>query len=164
MFQVFCTLIVVAIVVPPAIVIEVILIIACYIYQAYYRRSSRELQRCDSLTRTPILTLFQEALSGAVPIRALGASKNYFEEEMIRIDTNQRCYTLAQYCSYWMRVRLDILGSVLVLTGAVLCVAAYDIGLPINAGKVGVCLTYIFNLTTYEGWMDRHFLSFLLMF
>lgn len=45
--------------------------------QGQYRMTSRETQRIESVTRTPIFSHFAETLGGVVSIRALKASDQY---------------------------------------------------------------------------------------
>jgi ABC-type multidrug transport system fused ATPase/permease subunit len=146
------TFIVIAIVVPPALVITGLLTIGYYFTQSYYRKSSRELQRLDSITRTPIFTHFGEALSGCVSIRAFDVADDYYIIELQYIDENQRCWTLGQIASFWLRLRLDIMSTILVLAVAVLAVASRDIGLVVNPSNIGLMMVHSFNLATVMTW------------
>jgi ABC-type multidrug transport system fused ATPase/permease subunit len=52
----------------------------CYLYyniQQYYRCSSRELRRLDSVSRSPIFSHFAETLAGVASIRAYGAQDRF---------------------------------------------------------------------------------------
>jgi len=43
----------------------------------YYRYTSRELQRLDSISRSPIYTHFSETLNGIDSVRAYGATERF---------------------------------------------------------------------------------------
>ncbi|KAI5294661.1 hypothetical protein KEM52_003513 [Ascosphaera acerosa] len=58
-------------------------------YQKYYLRTSRELKRLDSITRSPIYAHFQESLGGLPTIRAFRQQKRFTMENELRMDLNQ---------------------------------------------------------------------------
>ena len=43
----------------------------------YYRRTSRELQRLDSISRSPIYTHFSETLNGVDSVRAYRVTERF---------------------------------------------------------------------------------------
>ena len=56
----------------------------------YYRASSRELQRLESISRSPIYTAFTEALNGAPTIAAMRVAPRFEEASVRRFDANTR--------------------------------------------------------------------------
>jgi ATP-binding cassette subfamily C (CFTR/MRP) protein 1 len=64
---------------------------ALYLYiQRYYLRTSRELKRLDSITKSPIYAHFQESLGGITTIRAYRQQKRFALENEWRMDANLR--------------------------------------------------------------------------
>jgi ABC-type multidrug transport system fused ATPase/permease subunit len=60
------------------------------IVQRYYRATSRELKRLDSVARSPIFTHFTDTLEGASTIRAFSAGDRFLRRNLVLIDDNQR--------------------------------------------------------------------------
>lgn len=58
--------------------------------QRYYRATSRELKRLDSVARSPIFTHFTDTLEGASTIRAFSAGDRFLRRNLVLIDDNQR--------------------------------------------------------------------------
>lgn len=58
--------------------------------QRFYRSSSRELKRLDSVSRSPIFTHFSDTLDGAATIRAFKAGDRFLRKQLVLIDDNQR--------------------------------------------------------------------------
>ena len=54
----------------------------------YYRASSRELQRLESISRSPIYANFSEALTGAMVIQAYKANSRFEAENRRKVDSN----------------------------------------------------------------------------
>ena len=64
-----------------------------YLYiQRYYLRTSRELKRLDSISRSPIYAHFQESLGGITTIRAYRQQQRFALENEWRVDANLRAY------------------------------------------------------------------------
>jgi ATP-binding cassette subfamily C (CFTR/MRP) protein 1 len=69
-FRVLGVVFVISIVTPMYIVVLVPMAIVYVYVQRYYVRTSRELQRWESVLRAPILSFFAETLDGLASIRA----------------------------------------------------------------------------------------------
>lgn len=103
--------VVIAVIVPIALALFAVLAFF-YIYTAeYYRRSNRELQRLESLSRTPIFTHFAESLSGTASIRALKVQNMYMQENMRRVDVNTRALYFSRAINFWLQTRLNFIGG-----------------------------------------------------
>lgn len=63
-----------------------------YWVQRYYLRTSRELKRLDSVSRSPIYAHFQESLGGISTIRAYQQQNRFVMENEWRVDANLRAY------------------------------------------------------------------------
>ena len=61
-------------------------------YQQYYLRSSRELRRLESLTKSPIYSHFQETLGGMVTIRGFGQQARFSHINQCRVDNKISAY------------------------------------------------------------------------
>ena len=79
--------------------IFVILVIILYVYnrlQSFYRRSSRELRRIESISRSPVYSIYLDCLGQSIVLRSLGSSTlQYFDsifcqnlDNTIRASTN----------------------------------------------------------------------------
>jgi ATP-binding cassette subfamily C (CFTR/MRP) protein 10 len=60
-----------------------------YHIQRYYRQTSREIKRLQTISRSPIYAHFSETLSGAVTVRALRAAGRFTISSRARLDVNQ---------------------------------------------------------------------------
>lgn len=138
----------------PYFLVPVAVILVLYFWiAAYYRSTARELRRIDAGLRSSMHEHFSESLHGLVTIRAFGHVDAFIAENCRRIDKQNRAYWLAQTCQRWLSVRLDFLGSLLILSVAILVVASrFDI----SPGASGVALSYILTAQSIFGWMIRH--------
>jgi len=77
----------------PAFIILIIpLALVYYWIQRYYLRTSRELKRLDSVSRSPIYAHFQESLGGVTTIRAYRQQGRFAQENEWRVDANLRAF------------------------------------------------------------------------
>ncbi|CAF4300292.1 unnamed protein product, partial [Adineta steineri] len=88
----------------------------------FYMRSSRQLKRLESVTRSPIYTLFSSSFDGLTSIRAFNVQDDFLNMFMDRIDTNSRAYFILSTSAYWFGLRLDVMVSFLTLITALLAV------------------------------------------
>jgi len=77
---------------PFFLVLIVPLALICRQLQQYYIRTSREVARMESATKSPIFSHFQESLGGFSSIRAYGREEAFAQENINRLDANLRAY------------------------------------------------------------------------
>lgn len=123
--------------------------------QRYYLRTSRELKRLDSISRSPIYAHFQESLSGISTIRAYHQQKRFSLENEWRVDANLRAYFPSINANRWLAVRLEFIGSVIILAAASFAIIAVATGSPLGAGTVGLAMSYALQITQSLNWVVR---------
>ncbi|KAF7591255.1 hypothetical protein BBP40_001816 [Aspergillus hancockii] len=123
-------------------------------YQKYYLRTSRELKRLDSVTRSPIYAHFQESLGGISTIRAYKQQDRFTLENEWRMDENLRAYFPSISANRWLAVRLEFIGSIIILASAVLSIISVATT-GISAGIVGLAMSYALQITQSLNWIVR---------
>ena len=68
------------------------LLVMYYYIQLYYRRTSREIKRLDSIARSPLYAHFSETLSGLATIRAYKEQTRFVAGNDRLMDLNNRPY------------------------------------------------------------------------
>jgi ATP-binding cassette subfamily C (CFTR/MRP) protein 1 len=129
---------------------------ALYLYiQRYYLRTSRELKRLDSVSRSPIYAHFQESLSGMSTIRAYHQQKRFELENEWRVDANLRAYYPSISANRWLAVRLEFIGSVIILAAAGFAIISVTSHSGLSAGMVGLAMSYALQITQSLNWIVR---------
>ncbi|TFK51703.1 multidrug resistance-associated ABC transporter [Heliocybe sulcata] len=120
----------------------------------YYLATSRELKRLDATSRSPIFAWFSESLNGLSTIRAFGQQAVFIHTNERRIDRNQICYLPSIAVNRWLAVRLEFVGATIILISALLAVTAL-VTSGVDAGLVGLVLSYALNTTSSLNWVVR---------
>ncbi|KAF2490569.1 multidrug resistance-associated protein 1 [Lophium mytilinum] len=129
---------------------------ALYLYiQRYYLRTSRELKRLDSISRSPIYAHFQESLSGISTIRAYHQQSRFAQENEWRVDANLRAYFPSINANRWLAVRLEFIGSVIILASAGFAIISVASHSGLSAGMVGLAMSYALQITQSLNWIVR---------
>lgn len=119
-----------------------------YIYsklQVYYRSTSRELRRLDSVSRSPIYASFTETLDGSPTIRALKARDYFLARFTEHVTLYQRTSYSEILASLWLSLRLQMLAAFVISFIAVIAVIGCQEDFPITfstPGLVGLALSY----------------------
>lgn len=93
-----------------------------YIAQRYYIKTSRELTRLESTSRSPIYALFSETLDGLATIRAYNCEKRLIAKNNHLLDSNVQSYFLNFSANCWLAVRLEFAGTLIVTFTALFAV------------------------------------------
>ena len=125
-FSVVAVFIVISITTPIFVAVAIPVIILYYFVQKFYVATSRQLKRLESVTRSPIYSHFSESISGQSVIRAYDEKKRFTVESEIKVDYNQAISYQTILSNRWLGVRLEIVGSFVVLSAALFAVLARD--------------------------------------
>ncbi|KAI1335138.1 P-loop containing nucleoside triphosphate hydrolase protein [Xylariaceae sp. FL0016] len=149
------TLVVISVGTPIFVALIVPLSAVYYWVQRYYLRTSRELKRLDSVSRSPIYAHFQESLGGISTIRAYRQQERFELENEWRVDANLRAYFPSISANRWLAVRLEFLGAVIILAAAGFAIISVTNHSGLSAGMVGLAMSYALQITTSLNWIVR---------
>jgi ABC-type multidrug transport system fused ATPase/permease subunit len=120
--------------------------------QQHYVANSRELQRLNSISRSPIYAMFSETLAGLSTIRAFARQPQFCSENEGKVDQNQQAYFLTTVANRWLGLRLEFVGTSVVFAASFFAVLERD---SIAAGLAGLSITYALQLTSQLNWLVR---------
>ncbi|PKS10337.1 hypothetical protein jhhlp_002088 [Lomentospora prolificans] len=149
------TLALISVATPPFSALIIPLGLAYIWIQRYYLRTSRELKRLDSVSRSPIYAHFQETLGGVSTIRAYHQQDRFGLENEWRIDANLQAYFPSISANRWLAIRLEFIGAVVILSAAGLSVMAVAGGSELTPGMVGLAMSYALQIVTSLNWIVR---------
>jgi len=96
----------------PFILIAVaVLGVVYYFIQKYYRRTSREIQRLEAISRSPLYAHFSETLTGLPTIRSYSIQEQFIHRSDFRANHNSQAFYCMWITNQWLSLRLDWLGQ-----------------------------------------------------
>ncbi|XP_062258726.1 ATP-binding cassette sub-family C member 4-like isoform X1 [Platichthys flesus] len=145
--------IVVAAVVLPWILIPIVPLLTVFLFlRCYFLRTSRDIKRLESTTRSPVFSHLSSSLQGLSTIRAFKVQQRFqqlFDEYQ---DLHSGAWFLFLTTSRWLAVRLDGICSIFVTITAFGCIYLRD---GLEPGAVGLTLSYAITLTGMFQWGVR---------
>ncbi|KAJ6528504.1 multidrug resistance-associated ABC transporter [Mycena capillaripes] len=110
----------------------------------YYRRTSVETKRMDSLLRSALYASYSETLTGLATIRAYGEQARAIKDADHGLDMENRAKYMTISIQRWLGIRLDLFGNILIL-GIALFAAGFRY--TVDPSKIGVVLSYTLGVT-----------------
>ncbi|KAK3919142.1 ATP-binding cassette sub-family C member Sur [Frankliniella fusca] len=130
--------------------------LAYYIIQHFYRVSTRELHRMDSITRAPVSSFFSETLGGLATIRAFGQRARFMETMLEKMDINNNTFLVLSAANRWLGVALDYMGGTIVLVSVIgSLIAAQKYPGVVSASLVGLAINYTLLVPIYLNWVVK---------
>ncbi|KAG8814736.1 hypothetical protein FRC17_000994 [Serendipita sp. 399] len=150
--QIIGSVILIAIVMPEFLAPLFVITVLYYYMAVFYRHSAREIKRLDAILRSSLYSHFSESLSGLATIRAYGETERFRQENIKRMDVENRAYWLSVTNQRWLGIRLDVLGTLLTFFVAIIAVATR---FTISPALTGLTLSYILSVQQAFGWLVR---------
>lgn len=97
-----------------------------YVIASFYRRTSRQVKRIESTTRSSVLARFGEQAVGQASIRVFGQQRYFIDAFSAALDYHNRFYYATVMIRRWLAVRLQALASTLILSVAIFGVCLSD--------------------------------------
>lgn len=120
-------------------------ILAAYMTQKFYLRTSRVLRLLDIEAKSLLFSHFLETLGGLVTIRAFGWDKQYLKTNAEYINISQRPFYLLLCVQRWLGLVLDLLVSAIAVVLAAIAVESRG---EIDAGLMGLALLNIVGFSS----------------
>ncbi|CAI2357559.1 unnamed protein product [Caenorhabditis sp. 36 PRJEB53466] len=139
------TVIIVTYSTPLFIVIIIPVYIIYYFVLKYSIKSTRQLQRISSLTRSPIFSNFSETLQGISTVRAFQWNDEFIRRNDVHLNTHVKCNYYSQMANRWLAIRLELLGNIVIFAASILAIMGKESGL--TAGMLGLSVSYSLNIT-----------------
>uniref|UniRef100_A0AAG5CWJ4 ABC-type glutathione-S-conjugate transporter n=2 Tax=Anopheles atroparvus TaxID=41427 RepID=A0AAG5CWJ4_ANOAO len=152
LFSVIGVFVVIGISTPIFLAIVPPLMIIYYFVQRFYIETSRQLKRLESVTRSPIYSHFGESIGGQSTIRAYGQQERFMKESEYRVDYNQVVTYPTILANRWLGVRLEIIGSLVILFAALFAILARD---TIGQATVGLSISYALQISNVLSFLVR---------
>ncbi|GLC46288.1 hypothetical protein PLESTB_000995200 [Pleodorina starrii] len=112
--------------------------------QRYYIPAARELQRIESISRSPIYSRFAEALLGVPTIRAYRMETQFTEQSDGLMERNAHAFVTQKLAAGWLACRLDMLGLLVLTLAGALCIQG-----GIDPNMAGLAIMYALDLTRF---------------
>lgn len=151
-FSVVAIFVVISMTTPIFMSVAIPVIILYYFVQKFYVATSRQLKRLESVTRSPIYSHFSESISGQSTIRAYDEERRFTVESETKVDHNQGISYQSIVANRWLGVRLEIVGSFVVLSAALFAVLARE---SIDEADVGLSITYALQISAIMSFFVR---------
>ncbi|KAF9430894.1 hypothetical protein BGZ76_000670 [Entomortierella beljakovae] len=152
--MVISTFILIAVIFPYFLIPLAPMLVFYYYAAVYYRSSSREIKRIDSILRSSLYAHFAETLSGLATIRAYREQDRFIERNAYFVDLENRPYFMSYSIQRWLGVRIETIANVLVLCTSLLGVCGrYSI----SPATIGLVLSYSMSVTGTFNWCVRQY-------
>ncbi|KAH8829370.1 multidrug resistance-associated ABC transporter [Flagelloscypha sp. PMI_526] len=132
-------------------------VLACLYYKvgSSYGQASRDMRRLDSVTRSPLYSLYGETIAGVAILRAFGASSKFLRDMLLNVDTNVTPYYWMWGVNRWLSIRFNMLSSLIIGVTAAVCLLNKNI----DSALAGFALTFASGIVNDILFMVRRFVN-----
>ena len=118
----------------------------------YYTKTKQQLQRLESVNKSPIFSQFNETVNGATSIRAYRQTDRFIRENREKINVHMRCGFVSFITIRWLGTKVEIIGCVITFMISLFC--AY-FRFELTPGFVGLLVANGQMLIDNYGWAIR---------
>merc|ERR1711968_238616 len=129
----------------PYVILAWLPIVALYVViQRYFVPTTRETQRLESISRSPIYAHFGESVNGVKTIQAFRRQKQFIKISDELMDANAAAFMTKTLTTEWLNMRLDLVG--MMIAGMASFLAASG---GVDAVFTGLILTYALEVPKF---------------
>ncbi|KAF8778438.1 Multidrug resistance-associated protein 1 like [Argiope bruennichi] len=123
-----------------------------YFIMKLHLNTFRQIRRLESTGRSPICSLFMEAIQGVSSISAYGVKKDFIQTFEEKLDRCLVCTFNTYVCNRWLAFCLNTLGSSIVFITTILAIQNRE---ALTPAVVGLIITYSLTVTDSLKWFVR---------
>ncbi|KAI9222632.1 ABC transporter type 1, transmembrane domain-containing protein, partial [Blastocladiella britannica] len=133
-----------AVVAAPFFIVALVPLLVIFLaIQSFYLRASREVQRINMVTTSPVFNHFSETLNGLSTVRAYHHNARFMATAERRFDAASTGFYNYITVNRWLFVALNLVGNLIVASICFIAVLSTTSG----TGVFGVALTWLFDIT-----------------
>ncbi|KAI0676238.1 multidrug resistance-associated ABC transporter [Trametes maxima] len=140
---------------PPFVLAAIIFGFLYYSVGKVYGQTSRDMRRLDSVTRSPLYSIYGETIAGVTVLRAFGASSKFLRDMLCCADTNANPYYWMWGVNRWLSARFNLLSSAVIAITAFVAVLTPRI----DASMAGFALAFATSLLGDLLFLVRRFVG-----
>ncbi|KAH8923476.1 P-loop containing nucleoside triphosphate hydrolase protein [Atractiella rhizophila] len=133
----------ISVVLPQFFIVGAIIFISYGVTGWLYVSSSREINRLEAISRSPVMSIFTEASHGRRTIRAYGQTRHFMRNLMELQQETNRPYLTSEITTRWLAYRVDLIGCCVALSTSVFVLLRKEMG----AALAGFVLAYSVQFT-----------------
>lgn len=117
---------------------------------------SRELQRIENITCSPIISHFSETIQGVSTIRAFNQETRFMEILFKRMESNNIAFIILNTSNRWLGIALDYLGGFIVFIAIITALFTTHL-YPENSDSslIGLAINYTLLVPIYLNWVVK---------
>lgn len=146
------TTLLIAYITPGFLLFGIFIVAVYWLIGIFYLAVSREIKRIDSISKSPIFQHFGETLSGVSTIRAYGVSNRFIQDNLTKVDNNNRPFFYLWVANRWLSFRIDLAGALVSFSAATMIILKSN---SMSAGLAGLSLSYALTFNDYVLWIVR---------
>uniref|UniRef100_A0A0K0D638 ABC transmembrane type-1 domain-containing protein n=1 Tax=Angiostrongylus cantonensis TaxID=6313 RepID=A0A0K0D638_ANGCA len=128
------------------------LLVIFVVVRSVYLASSRDVQRLEATTRSPLYSHISAFMNGLSTVRAFGRQKNVLNKYYRTQNMNTAAFALTLSTSRWFAICIDSLVAFFVTAVAFFSVSTPG---PMRSGDVALMLVYAVQLIGFFSWIMR---------
>ncbi|TFK92526.1 multidrug resistance-associated ABC transporter [Polyporus arcularius HHB13444] len=140
---------------PPFMIAALIFGSLYYSIGKVYGQTSRDMRRLDSVTRSPLYSIYGETIAGVAVLRAFGASSKFLRDMLRCADTNSNPYYWMWGVNRWLSARFNLLSSAVIGITALVAVLTPSV----DASLAGFALAFATSLLSDLLFLVRRFVG-----
>ncbi|OLY83298.1 Multidrug resistance-associated protein 4 [Smittium mucronatum] len=117
-----------------------------------YMKTSRQVKRIESVSRSPVYSLLSETLDGMITIRSYDAQDGFLTEFIETQNANSRAFFAFLGAGRWLAFRLDLVNTCFAIISAFSMVGVRN---KISPNLVALSMSYILSLVGMVQWGIR---------